>query len=180
VSRGASPGPPEGGSYIRGGGGAHIGGRRVARFVVGFGILILAALTVIFLVAAIDHNSRFRQLEAHGVAVDVTVTGCVGMASGTGITEAGFKCRGTFTLGNHAYNEVIGGTADLQAVGQKLPAVVVPGDPSILYTARAVANTRTSWAVYITPTALLLVLIAAALLWRRLRPRDGADLPFRS
>jgi hypothetical protein len=115
-------------------------------------------------------------LQQHGVPVEVTVTGCVGLASGTGATEAGFNCRGTFTLAGHSYNEVIGGTTDLYPPGTTLQAVAVPGDPALLSTARAVANAHSSWEAFITPGILLAVLLLAVvvIVWRTRRSRSAA------
>lgn len=165
--------------YIRGGGVGQVSGRRMARIVIVLIGLILASLAVAFTVSAVDHNSRAGQLRKHGVPVSVLVTGCVGNASGTGITYAGFNCRGAFTLNGRSHNAAIGGTEDQLVVGQRIAAVTVPSNTSILYTAASASTMRQSFSVYVTPLALLASLIVAVLLWVRLRPRDApakADL----
>jgi len=161
----------EEGSYIRGAGGVEVEGRRVALFLVALLILILAALVIPLTVLAAEQNSRISRLQSHGVAVNVTVTGCLGMASGTGITESGYQCRGTFTLDGHPHNDVISGSNVLLPVGQPLRADTVRGDPSILYAAGAAATMRSSWKAYTLPAILLVVLIAALITWCVLRAR---------
>jgi hypothetical protein len=122
-------------------------------------------------VIAAEQNSRISRLQSHGVAVNVTVTGCLGMASGTGITESGYQCRGTFTFDGHQHNDVISGSDVLLPVGQTLGAETVRGDPSILYAAGAAATMRSSWKAYALPAILLVVLIAAVITWFVLRSR---------
>ena len=97
------------------------------------------------------------------------MTGCVALASGTGITEAGFNCKGSYTLAGNHYPEPIGGNAELLAVGQKVAGVAVRDEPAVLYSAASVAKMHSTWTVYLTPAALLLVLVGAELLRRRLR-----------
>jgi hypothetical protein len=161
-------------SYIRGAGGVRIEGRRVAAFILAFGVLIFAVLTAVFTGIAIHHNSRATSLKQRGVPVQVTVTGCVGLASGTGITGTGFTCRGSYTLSGHQYNEQIGGTANLFAVGQKIEGVAVRDEPAVLYTATSARTMHSTWTVYITPAVLLMVLIATEVSRRRVT-RRGAD-----
>jgi hypothetical protein len=163
-------------SYIRGAGGIRIEGRRVAGYILGFGVLILAVLTVVFTGIAVHHNSRATSLRQQGVPVQVTVTGCVGLASGTGITGTGFTCRGSYLLAGRHYNEQIGGTAKLFPVGQKIAGVAVRDEPAVLYTAASAQTMHSTWTVYVTPAALLAVLVGTLVCWRRVtRPRaNGA------
>jgi hypothetical protein len=164
----ASTGDPAG-SYIRGAGGVPVDGRRMARILVGLAVLVLSALTVIFTAIAIHHNSRITSLKQRGVPVQVTVTGCRAMASGTGITEAGFSCRGSYTLAGRPYTEPIGGSARQLTVGQKLAGVAVRDEPQVLYTVSSVTGSHSTWTVYITPALLLLAAAGTELFRRRLR-----------
>ncbi len=161
-------------SYIRGAGGVRVEGRRVAGYILGFGVLIFAVLTAVFTGIAIHHNSRATSLKQRGVPVQVTVTGCVGLASGTGITGTGFTCRGSYSLSGHQYNEQIGGTASLFSVGQKIAGVAVRDEPAVLYTATSARTMHSTWTVYVTPAVLLVVLLATELFRRRVT-RRGAD-----
>jgi hypothetical protein len=161
-------------SYIRGAGGVRIDGRRVAGHILGFGVLILAVLTAVFIGIAVHHNSRATSLKEKGVPVAVTVTGCVGLASGTGITGTGFTCRGSYSLAGRHYNEQIGGTAKLFAVDQKISGVTVRDEPTVLYTASSAQTMHSTWTVYVTPAVLLVVLVAAVVFRRRVT-RPGVE-----
>lgn len=153
-------------SYIRGAGGVRVDGRRVGGYILGFGVLILAVLTVVFTGIAVHHNSRATSLKQKGVPVQVTVTGCVGLASGTGITGTGFTCRGSYTLAGRHYNEQIGGTASLFTVGQQISGVTVRDEPTVLYTAGSAQTMHSTWTVYVTPAVLLVVLVGTEVLRR--------------
>jgi len=161
-------GSPSPRGYIRGGGGVDVGARRVAAVLVVAGVAILLTLAIVLAVEAAGQNSRIDRLHASGVPVSVRVTGCLAMASGTGITESGYQCRGTFPLRGHRYEEIIGGTSDQHATGEMLRGVAVPDDPSILSTAASVAAMRSSWTAYGTAAALFLsALLTAGLAgWR--------------
>jgi len=88
--------------YVRGAG-VVMDSRRTLRALVVVSVLVLATLTIVLTREAINANARISRLRQHGVPVDVTVTSCLGLASGSGITEAGYRCRGTFTLKGHHY-----------------------------------------------------------------------------
>jgi hypothetical protein len=154
-------------SYVRGGGAVHLDGRRVAGYLLLLCELILAVLTVVFTIIAVHHNSRATSLKQKGVAVEVTVTGCVALASGTGITQAGFTCKGSYALAGKRYTENIGGSGAQLAVGQKVAAVAVRDEPTVIYTARSAKTMHSTWTVYITPAVLLAVLAAVELFRRR-------------
>jgi hypothetical protein len=109
--------------YIRGAGGIPVSGRRVGRIVIGCCLVSLATLVVVLTIGAAGQNSRISRLQRHGVAVDVTVTSCFGIASGTGISATGFRCSGTFTLNGRSYTDVIGGTAAEYSIGEKVQLV---------------------------------------------------------
>jgi hypothetical protein len=158
--------------YIRGGGGVEVSRHRVAAMTVAGAVSLLLILAVILTVGAAEQRSRIDLVRRSGVPVDITVSSCLGMASGTGITASGFRCRGTFTRGGRTYDQVIGGLIDNRAHGDVLQGVSVPSDPTIVYTAVAAAQLESSWTVFLTP-ALLFVLAAGIVLSanRRNSPR---------
>jgi hypothetical protein len=179
-STGSTPGDAP---YIRAGGGIEIEPRRLVRVAIGFCVLVLVGIVIDMTVSAANQNSRQTKLRQQGVPVVVTVTGCLASGSGSGQTVEGYTCRGTYTVGSHRYNEVIGGTTIVHPVGQQLRAVAVPGEPTLVSTADGVAGTRSAWTPYITPTILGAVAIALALalfLWPKVRgaagSRPAADL----
>jgi hypothetical protein len=124
--------------YIRGGVGVPTDSRHVLRVAVFALLAALAVLTVALTIDAFRQDSRNHRLRDHGVAVQVTVTSCVGTATGTGITVNGFTCRGSFGLRGHRYDEVIGGSSQLHAAGDVVQGVADPDSPSTLSTAQAV------------------------------------------
>jgi hypothetical protein len=162
----------EAGEYIRGAGG--VLNRRVAvRGVVGFCLVLLSTMTVVLATQAIRERSRELRLRDHGVAVEVTVTGCVAIASGTGITESGFNCRGSFVLNGRTDAAVIGGTQALYPVGAVVQAVADPNDPTNLSTATAVNARHASSTAFIPAaiTFLLLIVLIAGVGWRTRRSK---------
>jgi hypothetical protein len=161
--------------YIRGAG-PSVSPRRVGQWAVACGALALAALTIVLAVQGFNENSRLARLQHHGVTVQVTVTSCLGLASGTGITESGYRRRGTFTVGGHSYNEVIGGTSNLYAIGQPVLGVTDPRAPANLSTVQAVSTKHPTWTSYIGAVVALLVLISLlALLAYLSRKRSALD-----
>jgi hypothetical protein len=159
------PEPP--GGYIRGGAGVPTDTRRVLRIVLWALLGSLAILSIAMVVNGLHHNARAQRLQHHGVAVPVTVTSCLGHATGTGITVNGFTCRGSFALGGRHHNEVIGGSAALFSRGQVVQGVVDPQDPSNLSTARTVKHMTAAsrpFALAAIP-ALALVVIGGLAYW---------------
>jgi hypothetical protein len=168
--------------YIRGGGGV-IDTRRLFRIVVGSAIVVLAVLVVVLTVDAVHQNSRIDGLKRRGVPVDVTVTSCFGVLSGTGITVASFQCSGSFDLAGRSYHAVIAGSNVNHAVGDVVKAIADPKHPTSISTPSSLVNAHTSGRPFIAPGILflvLLVLVVGALWWSRRnsaqRPRDG-DAP---
>lgn len=163
---------PEGTGTTLRGAGVDVDVRRVGRVVVALCLVALAVLVVVLFVAGVHKNSQINRLRQHGVAVQVTVSGCLGLLGGSGSNPAGYACRGTFTLDGHRYSESIPGNS-LRPPGTKVRAVAVSGDPPLLSTAYAVATERASASVFIVPTILLvvLVLLAGALLLRQAKRR---------
>jgi hypothetical protein len=152
-------------AYIRGGAGMAVDTGRAVRIFGLFCLAALATLVILLTISASHQNSRLSRLQHHGVPVNVTVTGCVGLASGTGVTQYGFTCRGTFTLDGHSYNEVIGGSNSIHAPGEVLQALTIPSDPTLLSTTTAVEHRHSSHTVYITPAILLGVFVLGVILY---------------
>lgn len=159
--------------YIRGGTAIPTEPRHVLRILLMACLAALAILTVALTVQAARDNSRHDRLQSDGVAVQVRVTRCLGVASGTGITVASFTCYGNFVLDGQAYNDVIGGSTRLHSPGDVVAGVVDPRSPSTLATARSVAGpkpaARSFRSAAISAAALLLV--TAIAWWCARRPQ---------
>jgi hypothetical protein len=165
------------GGYIRGGAGVPTDTRLVLRIVVAFCLVALAALTLALTVRAVHQDSRSHRLEHRGVAVAVTVTRCLGIASGTGITVTSFVCHGSFVLNGKRYDDVIGGTTTLHSPGDRLQGVVDPKSPSVLSTAHAVESPQSTVRPFVIAAipAVALVLFAACAMWRFRRTSTLSD-----
>jgi hypothetical protein len=164
--------------YIRGAPASPVNDRRVARLLVAGCAVVLAALTIILTVDGARANSRMSHLQTRGVRVDAVVTGCVGMASGTGITQSGYTCRASFMFGERRYNDVVGGTNDLYAPGQILSGIADPQRPTVLYTAQAVSTDPSPLRAYVAAAVcllLLLLLLGPSALSSRNRPRNARN-----
>jgi hypothetical protein len=122
-------------------------------------------------IGAVHENTRNHRLQNHGSAVQVTVTSCLGKATGTGITVNGFTCRGNYVLNGHQYNEVITGNTQLFAVGATIKGVADPTSPSTLSTASALTRTEASWRPFVRPVipAIALLLLVVFAFWRARR-----------
>ena len=150
------------------GAGVEVDVRRVGRVFGALCLVTLAVLSIALFVAGAKKNDQINSLRYHGVAVEVTVTTCLGLLGGSGSNPAGYECKGTFALGGHRYREDIPGNT-IRTPGATLRAVAVPGNPPLLSTARAVATDRASGKVFIVPTILIVVLalVVGALVLRR-------------
>jgi hypothetical protein len=176
-----TPGPTSGEkSYVRASAGSDVDARKVGRFALIVCVLALAGVAIATTVGAARQDSSQTRLQRDGVPVEVTVTGCAGYSSGIGQAVTYYSCRGEYTLAGHRYNEVIGGTRTVHSEGQVLRGVTVPGDPSLLSTATAVAKRFSPWTPYVTPIVLAALAIALALgllLWPRWRRRADSKRP---
>ncbi|MGH9030284.1 MAG: hypothetical protein ACRDV4_11810 [Acidimicrobiales bacterium] len=128
--------------------------RRVARFAGAVCILALAASVAVLFVSGAQKNAQINRLHDHGVVVEATVTGCLGLLGGSGSNATGYTCRGTFELDGHHYREIVPGDS-LHAPGTKLRVVTVPGDPALVSTARTLEGERASAKVFVLPAVLL-------------------------
>ncbi|HEY1486753.1 MAG TPA: DUF3592 domain-containing protein, partial [Micromonosporaceae bacterium] len=134
-------------TYVRGAAGAG-DPRRVLRVAATVAVLCLVVLTIALAVDAVSGYRRAERLVHNGVPVDATVTQCLGIASGTGITVSGYRCTGSFTLAGRPYDATIHGTSDRFDTGDVLVARVDPHDPSNL----SVARGTPSLVPFIAPT----------------------------
>jgi hypothetical protein len=159
-----SPAPDRPISTLRGAG-VNFDARRIGQVVGGLVAATLVVLIVVFTVAGAQKNSQITRLHQHGVAVEVTSTGCLGLLGGSGSNGAGYSCRGRYTFAGRTYTQTIPGNK-LYAPGSTLKAIIVPGDPSLMSPVGIVANERSSGRVYLLPAILLfgLVLLVGTLL----------------
>ncbi len=157
------------------GAGVDVNVRRIVPYLIGAGLVALVVSIVALTVAGVEKNDQVNQLRHHGVVVEATVAGCIGLMGGSGSNLAGYSCRASFTLDGHRYDESLAGNPT-PVTGAKFRAVTVPGDPALLATVAAVAGEQASWRVFILPGVLLIVLAltTAALLLHRGRRRKAA------
>jgi hypothetical protein len=179
VSAPSDADPDASSGYIRGGAGTTTGNRTVFRNSVAFCLAVLAILVVVLAIQAAHQNSRSHRLKDHGVAVRVTVTRCLGTATGTGITVNGFVCRGGFDVRGRHYTEVIHGSSRLLTTGEVIAGVIDPAAPSTLAAAGSVGTPKPAWHAYIGSAvcALLLLLVLGFAAGRSRRPAGRAGLP---
>ncbi len=155
------------------GAGVDVDARRVARVLVGTCLLALAALSATLFVVGARKNAQITDLREHGVPVEVTVTRCLGLLGGSGSNDAGYACRGSFTIGGHRIERAIPGDTFLPP-GATLRAIAAPDDPGLFSTAAAVASEHASWKVFILPATLLVLLLAALGVLVARSKRDGS------
>jgi len=134
---------------------------RVGLAVAGICLLALVATIVVLFVVGIQKNAQVDLLRHRGVPVEVTVSGCLGLMGGSGSNLAGYDCRATFLLAGHRYSDAVPGS-ELYSPGARLKAIVVPEDPALLSTPRAMASEHASGRVFVLPSALLVALALAA------------------
>jgi hypothetical protein len=128
--------------YVRGGGGIPVDSRRVWSYLALAIAAGLLALTAVLAVAAAGEQTLASRLRQHGQRVSATVTGCVALASGTGITAAGYRCRARFTAAGRQHEALLRGSSALLPEGTTVPALVLPGEPASLTAAAAVDSGR--------------------------------------
>lgn len=163
--------------YIRGGKVGQVDRKRVSTTLTALFAIALLGLVIVLAAQAVTTNLRMRELRAHGTPVETTVTGCVGMASGTGITESGFSCRGTFRLDGLSHSATIRGTDQLYPPGATVAAVVDRLHPTILYLGSDPSRFHWSWRGFLAPAICLVSLLSllAVLFWRRRRSPNSRD-----
>jgi hypothetical protein len=174
------PAPPAGAAHnqsthLRGVRVVEVETRRVVGVVVVIVLLVLAVSAIALTISAASRNSGLSKLHHQGVPVEVTTTGCVGTSSGIGMSIEYWECRGTYTLYGRSYNEVIRGSRALLQKGQKVPAVAVPGEPTLLSTVAAAGARHSTWAPYIAPIILGAVTVIVLVGWVVLSKRRGLN-----
>jgi hypothetical protein len=137
--------------------------KRVGQVLLSLVMATLLVLGIVLLVSGAHRNAQINQLRQHGVNVQISVTGCVGVASGSGSTPATFSCYGSFTLAGHRNNEIIGGQTARLDVGAIVQGKAVPDDPQLVATVQSVATEHASSSVFILPIVLLVVFVGAAI-----------------
>ncbi len=155
-------------TYVRGAAGA-ADPRRALRAAAAVVALCLVALTVALAVDAVLGYRRAGRVAHDGVPVDATVAQCLGIASGTGITVAGYRCTGSFTLAGRSYTATVHGTSQRYESGQVLAARVDPRDPSNL----SVARGDPSLVPFVAPAIGAVLVLGWACVWAYRRARAG-------
>jgi hypothetical protein len=132
-------------------------------------VALLATALVLFAAGA-NKNAQLDELHQRGVAVEMTVTRCVGLLGGSGSNAAGYACQGTYTFRGHRYDAPVPGSVR-RSPGSTLQVVVSSQNPALVSTPAALAESHPSWRVFLAPGALTLVALAlGALAFRRWRP----------
>jgi hypothetical protein len=153
------------------GAGVEVDVRRAGRVFVGGCLVALAVVVALLFTAGVDKNAQITSLRQHGIPVNITVSGCLGMAAGSGSNLAGYSCKGTFIVDGQRQSDDIPGNT-FHRPGATIRGVTVPGDLGLLSTASILATEHPSWRVFILPTILLIVLVLGlAGVLRRWRPR---------
>lgn len=127
--------------YIRGAGPRPVSGRRLVAVLCAVALVAVAIVGGLLAASTAGEAAQGRLLRTHGVDVDAVVTGCVGLASGTGITASAFRCRATFRLGARHYTALLRGSATLRPTGQLVRCRVLVGNPASLTLAAAIRGT---------------------------------------
>ncbi len=138
----------------------HVDLRAATRVVIPLCLVSLAVLVAILYAAGANKNAQLDRLHHDGVPVQITITGCIGLLGGSGSNAAGYSCNGTFVLDGQRHLELIPGNSFYEP-GTTVAGVTVHGDPALVVTAGALTTERTSSRVYVLPTVLLVVLLAA-------------------
>lgn len=131
-----------------------VDGRRAAQVVVGLFLATLAVLGVVFIVVGVNKNQQINELKDHGVPVTYVVSTCVGLLGGSGSNGAGYSCQGTYTIDGHRYSQNLPGSS-LYASGDRVEAISVRSDPTLLSTPAILAGERASANVFVLPAVLL-------------------------
>jgi hypothetical protein len=153
-----------------------VDGRRARQVVVGLILATLAVLGVIFIVVGINKNDQINELKAHGVPVTYVVSKCLGLLGGSGSNGAGYSCQGSYMVDGRSFSENLPGSS-LYAPGDRVKAISVRSDPTLLSTPAILDAEDASTSVFILPAVLLgaCALLGLALLLQHRRHRDTAE-----
>jgi hypothetical protein len=149
--------------------------RKAGRIVLAVVMATLAILGVVFIVVGIDKNDQINELKSQGVPVTYVVSKCLGLLGGSGSNAAGYACQGSYRIDGHRYFEDLPGTS-IHAPGERVAAISVRSDPTLLSTPAIVASDRASWTVFVLPIALwgAFVLLVLVVVLRRRRAGTAA------
>lgn len=146
--------------------------RRATRFFISAILVVLTVLDVAFFVATVHSNAQITDLQHHGVSVVVTVTTCSGQLGGSGSNSAGYRCGGTFELGDHRYNVTIP-EATFRATGTTVQLVAAKNNPELVATPEHVRSARASFNAFFLSALLFTGLVAIGFVIVRRRPREN-------
>ena len=151
-----------------------VDGRRAAQVVVGLILATLAVLGLVFIVVGINKNEQINELKGHGVPVTYVVSKCLGLLGGSGSNGAGYSCQGSYTIEGRRYFENLPGSSQ-HAPGDRVSAISVRSDPTLLSTPAILDSESASASVFILPAVLLGVgaVLGLAVLLRH-RPSGAA------
>jgi hypothetical protein len=146
--------------------------------IVGLILATLATLGIVFIVVGINKNDQINELKDHGIPVTYVVSKCLGLLGGSGSNAAGYACQGSYTVDGRHFFENLPGSSN-HAPGDRVKAISVPSDPTLLSTPAIVDSERASANVFILPAVLLGVgaLLGLTVLLRRSRRRAGTRNP---
>lgn len=142
-------------------------------------LVILGVVTVVSFVSAATDNARIERMKAHGIAVAVTVTDCVGNLGGSGSNGAGDTCHGRYRVGATTYHEVIGSMSRFSPPGTIIAGVADPSQPSTVEIASAVTTSTPSNNAYLAPGLLALLFVVLTWAYVHLARRSRARTPAR-
>jgi len=125
---------------------------------------------VILLVAGVHRNGQISDLRDHGVPVQATVTGCIGVLGGSGSNAAAYRCTGVYVRDGVSHRVTLPDSAP-HATGSMVKLVSVPDDPGLVATPGTVLHDRATWTVFVVPVVLLLVAVVVAAGWELARRR---------
>jgi hypothetical protein len=131
-----------------------VDGRRAAQVVVGLIMATLAVLGIVFIMVGVNKNEQINELKDHGVPVTYVVSKCLGLLGGSGSNATGYACQGTYTIDSHAFYENLPGSS-LYAPGDRVDAISVRSDPTLLSTPAILKSESASASVFILPAVLL-------------------------
>ena len=141
------------------GAGVQVDIAKVGRVVLALVVVALVVVGAVLVVAGYRKNSQVNDLHAHGVPVQVTVVGCLGLMGGSGSNTAGYECTGRYVVHGTSYVEGIPGST-FYARGAVVTGVVSSDDPGLLSSPSVVASSHTTNTLYIVGGLLLLVALA--------------------
>jgi hypothetical protein len=162
-------------AYIRGGSVGTIDRGRLLRWVAGLCGSCLLILAIALGWQTTHNMSQIRALRDHGIAVKATVTHCLGIASGTGITATGYLCTAAFTVDGTRHADTLTGTALQYPPGSTLDAFTDPNDLGVLRMAADVNASHPVLPQFVAPALMLLGAVALLVLAlpRRRTKRDN-------